>query len=153
GRYYIAHKYGLIMEDQNAVLVTGQLKIIGFINNIPMAIWTALEGLWLVIVVAILSLWRRNRLAFWLYILPIAFMIFLGASVNDMTRSMAYIFPAVFIGFLVMWSDLTSDQLRDFSLLVFAICLFWPAYSAGGKSTVWWHYPLPMQIIRWVIGR
>jgi len=33
------------------------------------------------------------------------------------------------------------------------ISVLWPMYYVGGKSTIWWVYPLPLQLIRIAMGR
>ena len=122
------------------------------INQIPMGLWTGLEGGWLVVLLAGSVLWATCS---WraLACLAAATVVIAGValSVVDITRSMAYLLPAVFIGTRVLAEVDSGPTLRSYSVLACAISLFWAAYYAGGVSTIWWNYPLPIQALRWLV--
>ena len=42
-----------------------------------------------------------------------------------------------------------SNEIRNILILCFIISFVFPSYWVGGKSSIWWQYPMPIQIIRW----
>lgn len=122
------------------------------INNIPMGIWTGLEGGWIIVILAIiLLLLQRNFKVVFLFITFMSFVVGVSVSVVDITRSMAYILPALFIAIKVLATLETREEVRRFLLISLLVSLLWPNYYAGGKHSIWWNYPLPIQVVRWVL--
>jgi hypothetical protein len=115
----------------------------------PMGIWTALEGGWLLVVLAFVALYHRKKWILAVYAPMILSLIVVAMSVIDITRSMAYLLPSLPIALSVLASD-TPKNLRYVVLTSAIISLLWPTYYAGGKSSIWWQYPLPMQLVRWL---
>tara|TARA_B100002051_G_scaffold134631_1_gene127896 strand:- start:717 stop:1751 length:1035 start_codon:yes stop_codon:yes gene_type:complete len=149
-RYIITIKYGLTMQDQHDLGVVGW-KLLDQINNIPIAIWTGLEGLWILPLVCIIYTFEKKNLNFNLfYIGTLIFLIILGNSIVDTTRGLIYIFPSTLVAMRVISKTLPKQEIRYILMVCFMICLIWPAYGVGGKSSIWWNYPFPMQILRWI---
>lgn len=123
------------------------------VNMIPMGVWSGLEGGWLLVALAILALVVERRFA-----LLAAFLFFLGVvvavalSVVDVTRSMTYALPALFVAIRILARVDRRSQVRLYSALACLVSLAWATYGAGGPTTIWWHYPLPVQIARWITG-
>lgn len=38
------------------------------------------------------------------------------------------------------------------ALVCLALSAVWPIYYVGGKHSIWWSYPLPVQVIRLITG-
>ena len=142
-----------IRDWYNIPLETKNYDFFKLINNAPMALWTAFEGGWIVIAWAIVVLMLRRK--WWLLACHLcvgSVLIFGAISIVDMTRSMAYLFPAFIIAVFVVASDTERPALRYVLLCVAAVSVMCPAYYAGGKSTIWWQYPFPLQMIGLVMG-
>jgi hypothetical protein len=123
-------------------------ETINQINIFPLALWTGLEGFWLMIILSLVIIFQHNnRLLFFAYSLCLAAVSFVAIWVFDITRSMAYLLPSVFIGLLLLQKTQSKISIRYFSFFVLVLCVF-PTYYAGGPNMVNWLYPLPMQIIR-----
>lgn len=120
------------------------------VNNAPMGIWTGLEGGWVLVLFAIISLiLQRSYIWLLLFIVFSSSIIILALSVVDITRSMAYILPAFFFALRILSLTEKIEDVRKYVLLSCLISILWPNYYAGGKHSIWWNYPLPIQLIRW----
>jgi hypothetical protein len=96
-----------------------------------------------------LLLWRERRYFEWLKFAGMcALILLIGVSVVDITRSVVYIFPAVFIALLTIHKYADKTTLNRMLWLALILCLAYPAYYTGGKSSTWWTYPLPLQMLR-----
>lgn len=145
-RLYIAYNYniGTLVEKAN------DLHWLNQINNIPMGVWTAFEGGWLLIVLASIALYNKKTYLFLTpYVLMLLVLIAVAMSQVDITRSMAYLLPGLPLALHVLYID-SAKKLRFLVFVATTASFFWPAYYAGGKSTIWWNYPLPLQLFRWL---
>lgn len=146
-RLYISVHFGL----RTPVEGVGLRILLDQVNNIPMGIWTGLEGAWLLVLFAFILLWLQGkRIDLFLFLAFMMSIIGASLSVVDITRSMAYTLPAVFIALQVLSSVERIEDVRRYALLACLISILWPNYYAGGKHSIWWNYPLPIQIVRWL---
>jgi len=124
------------------------------INLLPFGTWTGLEGGWLLVVLALLSLLHKRA---WrllsAFALSLLLVVAVSFSVVDITRSMAYVLPALFVALSVLARTESEADLRSYTAVAFLVSLAWPGYYAGGHSSIWWQYPFPIQMARWVLGR
>lgn len=147
-RYQITNSYGLGLSEVNQLQYGW--KLLNQINNIPIAAWSGLEGFWIIIVLKIILLFNYKKyFPALIFIFSIIFLIILGNSVNDTTRSMLYLFPAVIVSMKEISKYISKNELRSLLLFCLFISFIFPSYMVGGKSTIWWQYPMPIQIIRW----
>lgn len=124
------------------------------INNFPVGLWTGLEGLWLVAVLAAAALvLRRDWLALFLLLATTLAVVLFAISVVDITRSMAYLVPVALASLPVLSRAVSPERLRRLLLAAATLSLAWPVYYVGGKDTILWVYPLPMQIVGWATGQ
>lgn len=131
----------------------GPSVLLDQLNNAAVGIWTGLEGLWIPLLLALLLLWRaRMRLLATFTGAVIAVIVLFALSVVDITRSMAYLLPAVVFSAVVMATMLPRSVVHRVALVSLAMSAVWPIYYVGGKSSIWWYYPLPIHLIRLVTG-
>lgn len=149
-RFYLAYHFNLITLTD----AVGYEILRNQVNNIPIGIWTGLEGFWILIVLSILILWVQKRRIFAiLFSFCILLSTLVAFSVNDITRSLIYLFPSIFISLHII-RDVESDiNLTKISLVVLLLCMLFPQLVVGGYSTVIWQYPLPLQILRYLTGK
>ncbi len=120
------------------------------INNIPMGLWTGLEAGWAITVVAAYFLAKRRKLLFLgVFLVFFSIQTIGGLAVVDITRSLTYLLPSLFVALIVVQPEL-KENLRPLMMYIMLINILFVSYYAGGKSTIWWQYPLPLQIIRWI---
>ena len=133
-------------------------SIIGFnrflyqINNAPLGIWSALEGYWLLFVFAFILIWKTKSYTWLLAFSTIILLIMISSlSLVDVTRSVAYVFPGIFLALYLLNQFEQDGTVRKILLMVLILCFF-PTYYISGKNTVWLQYPLPFQLLRgWMI--
>ena len=111
--------------------------------------WTALESLLVVVGLGLLSLWRTRRLAAVAFLLALAAVLGGALLVLDVTRSMAYAIPAVFIGVAV----LDPRAQRALAPAVAVINVIVPLYYVGILDRIFWIPPLPFQVLRIATGQ
>lgn len=113
----------------------------------PAAAWAGLEGLWIApfVAVAVLVARRRYLLAAAL-VAGTAVILGIAVSVSDVTRSMAYALPAVFVG-LAALAGTASAHLRRAALAAVFASLLWPLYYIDGNTTIRLSLPLPVRIL------
>lgn len=155
---YFVTRFSIYPPDMISQYAKAGLNGPGFIleyfNMIPMGIWTGFEGLWLLVIGSLVVLIRQKKVVFaGLFILCLAGMIWVGHSALDISRGMAYCFPALFVAVKILAESEQAEDLNKLSLVAFVLSFLWPAYYAGGKTTIWWQYPLPIQLVRWLAGR
>ena len=148
-RYYLKYIYNFTDVNEQ-MLLSGNSIFFNQINNSAIGVWSGLEGLWILIVYAIVKYFHENNLIIIAFSVIISIIIFIALSTVDIGRSMCYLLPAVFIAIKVLITTKYAfiEKLIKHSAI---LCILWPAYYVGGKSTVWWCYPFPLQMIRWIV--
>ena len=115
---------------------------------IPVGIWTGLGGLWILVTFSLIVLLRQRQ-----YWIAAGFCALLGAAsvaaflVQDVTRTMAYCLPAVFIALrvFVRYEPKKIEKLAKIGGFASALA---PTFFVLG-NTVLYLYPLPVEFIRW----
>ena len=96
-RYQINVTFGLELAEYSQYDERGW-KLLNQINNVPAAIWTGLEGFWIMVALNLILLYKnKNFIPGVIFLITIIVLIILGNSVIDTSRSMLYLFPAVII--------------------------------------------------------
>jgi hypothetical protein len=78
-------------------------------------------------------------------------MIVASLAVADVTRSMAYCLPAVFLALAALSSSEGVKQIEKLAAICGVISVLVPTYYLEGNAGLWWLYPLPVQIARWLL--
>jgi len=131
-RWLLANWYGLppvaglsqILTEAKFVLIQQRL-----IELLPFVTVSSFESYWLYIAGAVLTLWlHRERWGM------VGFLLALGASlavsflVYDMTRSIMYAFPAIFIAVRILLLELPTAIFRRLAFCIFVAALLLPTY-------------------------
>jgi hypothetical protein len=147
-RFVLAQIYDLT----DPLLIGGDAYFTDQFNNLPLGLWTGLEGMWLLVGAACVVLWHhRQKFALTSYLFFMAGVTALAIAVIDVTRSMIYLLPAVFVAVRIL-SRTSIPDLRKLAGWAFALSFVWPVYYVGGNHSAWWAYPLPLQAVRYVVG-
>ncbi len=115
------------------------------IRLIPLGVWSGLGGGWIIVCGGIAGAFRRHR-----YAMATAFCTLLAVTIAsalmvlDVTRSMAYCLPAVFVGLYLM-----RENPRRLAMLSGIVSFLVPTWYVQGNTTLWYIYPLPLQLVRW----
>ncbi len=128
-RWLLAHRYGLpsvagfsqILTEAKFVLIEQRL-----IELIPFVTISSFESYWLYIVGALLALWERWGLM--LFLLALGASLGVAFLVYDMTRSVMYAFPAIFIAVRILLHELPPAIFRRLTFWVSVAALLFPTY-------------------------
>ena len=119
---------------------------------VPMGLWTGFEGGWILVAYSIIILLVQRRILLLIMVLVSIGTVFLVAlSVVDISRSTAYALPMIFVSLLVIAKSNAAGELKSLLLTGLFLTILWAPYYAGGMRTIWWQYPLPIQILRWFV--
>ena len=120
----------------------------------PMGAWTGLEGGWLLVLAAAVVLVRRRRFLFLaMYLGAIAILLIVSMCVYDITRSMAYLLPALFVALDVLGEVESVPDLRLLCGVSALVSILWPNYAPWEENRIFWNVPLPVRLLSWVTGR
>jgi hypothetical protein len=132
---------------------TGLGLLVQQINNMPLGVWSALEGNWILILASAYLLQRQKKYFFTiLYICGISIILCVAMSVYDITRSMSYMLPAIFLSTMIISEVETKQTLRKIILFATVLSFIYPAYYTGGDYYVNWTYPFPLQLLRYFVA-
>jgi hypothetical protein len=121
-------------------------------SNLPIGSWTALEGGWLLAFAAMVILAQKRRIVFLiLYILAISLVLVVSMTVIDITRSMAYALPAIFVAIEVLREVESDADLRVLCAVSSAVAILWPNYYCYNRNNIAWLVPLPVRILQWCV--
>jgi len=109
-RFILFKLYGL--HSPSSGVVVPDLHQLGYI------FWDGLQGFWLPVVVGVVYLVMEKRF-FILSLLIFSFLVMVISTtmVYDFTRSIAYIFPIIFISLYLMEKAMTNTQMRKIIIL------------------------------------
>jgi hypothetical protein len=150
----------IMMEWYGFDLPVGEDAAVGF-NKFrayfmfaPFALASPLEALWLMpgLAVVLLVVYKRHALLL-SYIAAMTGVILVGFTVADVTKSIAYAFPAVFVALKIMKN---LDAHLCFRVLLFRLallCLLVPSYSMVKATNIpVWFTPIFPKVLRWLFG-
>ncbi|MGJ5817699.1 hypothetical protein [Paludibaculum fermentans] len=121
-------------------------------NVLPVALWSGLGGCWAPIAGGCAVLFVRKRYAKGLLFAGLVTGLAASAfCVIDTTRSVSYLLPAVFVGLAVLRQTESADSLARIAAATALLSFFVPPFYLEGGSGVWWLYPLPVQLVRWLV--
>lgn len=123
------------------------------LNVLPMALWSGLGGCWVPILGGCTVLFIRKRFTLGLFFAILSSGLSLSAfCVIDTTRSAAYLLPAVFVGLAVLRQTESPQWISRVVSTAALLSFFVPPFYLEGGNGVWWLYPLPVQLLRWLVA-
>jgi hypothetical protein len=133
---------------------TGGIGIAVFLRNLhlaPLGAWAGLGGSWILVVCALAILGASRRyFEFAGMALAVALVTTVALGVEDLTRTMAYGLPAVFVALRVLAkheTPRTVERIAQTIALASALLPTW--FVQAGDAT--WMLPLPLQLIRLLV--
>ena len=146
-RLYFTLKYSLaVMTGGNGLSVLSHQ-----LNLVPLGLLTGLNGAWLLVGCGVAVLWLGRRYALAVSLLAaVALSAGSGLLVRDISRSVAYCFPAVFVALSVLSRHQSAEEVEKIAVWAGVISLLVPEYQIYGSSTPFWLPPFLFQIFRWI---
>ena len=121
------------------------------VNVMPLGVWTGLGGLWLLVGCGLAAAWfQKQRTIAVALCVALASVTGSALCVIDITRSMAYCLPAVFVAMTL----LRREPTRWLERIAFTSCVvsvIFPTYYLEGSTGAWWLHSLPVQAVRWML--
>ena len=115
--------------------------------DIPIGIWTFLEGFWFVVLLSFAVMLNQRRYFLLILSLMQFLVLTIGAiAVNDVTRSGAYLTPFVFISILLLREHLTQFQMRTLLLAAAVVSFAFPAFYVLAGTHM--QYPIILEFFR-----
>ena len=121
-------------------------------HNLCNGLWSAFEGGWLIILCALLVGFSRKKIWYnlaWCFTMTVS--VIVAFFVIDITRSMAYLTPCLFIALKQLGNNPSSKDesyTQTYLLIAFIISLVWPSIFFGGNEAWWFAPPLPLSVLR-----
>ena len=131
-RWWLGAAHGLRTDGGGVGLEALRLNLLH--KNAALGFLTGLESFWLLVALAVLVLAARRQ-GLLAAALVLAFGPVAGGSflVFDITRSLAYGFPAVLLALVVLTHYFTRHALRHIALVVCAVAVLIPNYALHGQ--------------------
>ena len=149
---YLATRAWLTSFDSLAT-TSGGLGLTAFtqqLNAVPLGIWTGLGGCWILTGCGVVSCIFQKR--HWMSVFfcgALLLLAALAAAITDITRTMSYGLPAVFLALNLLACGEPVRRIERVALLSAAVAFATPTYYVQGSSGFWWIYPLPVHLVRW----
>lgn len=129
----------------------GLPAFVGQFNAVPLGVWSGLGGCWIPIACGIASgVLQKRRWMVAAFCGLLAMMTVSAMAITDITRTMAYGLPAVFVAISLLAAGEPVWQIERLALLSGAISFVTPTYYVQGSAGFWWIYPLPVHLVRWL---
>jgi hypothetical protein len=149
---YLGARLSLVQYAGLRTSSGGTNLLMNQVNMIFFGMWTGLKGMWLVVVQSLLILLVDRRWFFLgAYGASILVVVAIALSVFDVTRSMGYLLPAVFISLCIVARSEGPLILR-YSLLAALVVSLFPTYHAAGRNRIGLYYPFPARVFKVVGG-
>lgn len=148
-RLFLSSAYGLRTPLDGAGINT----IMKNTDFMGMALWSAFEGFWILNITAMILIWHKRLYFLGFCLMVVSAIITLVAfSVFDLTRSIAYIFPVIFISVLLLKDELALKSMRKLLMLSAVVCFLFPAYYiiTDVSPYILWYKPLFVRVIDFV---
>ncbi len=147
GRFFLTHFLGMQTPTGSTV---GFNVLMNQTNYYGMGIWFAFEGFWITVILAFayLAYQRQYILLFAVFTCMLGCMI-ISFMVFDITRSISYTFPVIFIATAIVHKYLKLQNLRVILLTSVVVCFLFPAYYIIGDVYPYtlWYKPIFVRII------
>lgn len=144
GYLTVAHSYSLNTAGLGLAVLWNQARAI------PLGMWAGIGGGWVLLVLSLWILWRaRQYLAFAGFLAALAPVIGTALIVSDVTRGASYCLPAVLVTLIILRLHVPLKSFRALILAVAAISFLVPTVYCEGTN-IYWLYPLPVQLFRWL---
>lgn len=151
---YLAARAALsVTLDAHAVTDDAGLRcMVGNVNWLSIGTWGGLEGGWYIVASAmVILLATRHRLPASMIAAAIAVQCVVAYLVGDLSRSLAYLFPAVFVAIGALMITETRRTLRRLLLGATVASLLWPNINLS-PPFIGMLQPFPFQAVKWLIS-
>ncbi|MCF2446130.1 hypothetical protein L0657_19390 [Dyadobacter sp. CY345] len=144
-RFYVQKKY--FPNHSYSTLGTPVLFADAHRHGLGSSLWTAFEGMWILMGAAILSLSLQRH---YLLILTLTFgfviLVASGIYVHDIDRALSYGFPFLLISIYILFQTASMRSIRVILFFTAIVCVSHPMIYYMGYNRVLWLEPFPLKI-------
>ncbi|WP_159468892.1 hypothetical protein [Dyadobacter sp. 3J3] len=144
-RFYVGQKY--FPNHSYSTLGTPVLFADAHRYGLGSSLWTAFEGMWLVMGGAILALWLTKRYNL-LLVVSVGFVVLIatGIYVHDIDRALSYGFPFLLMAIYVLFQTVSLRSIRLILFFTAVICVIHPMVYYMGYNRILWMEPFPVRV-------
>jgi len=144
-RFYVQKEY--FPNHSYSTLGTPVLFADAHRHGLGSSMWTAFEGMWILMGAAILSLILRQH---YLLILALTFgfviLVASGIYVHDIDRALSYGFPFLLLSMYILFQTASLRSIRVILFFTAIVCVSHPMIYYMGYNRVLWLEPFPLKI-------
>ncbi len=118
-RFFLTNYFGLknIIPNENL-----------HIKHLTHTFWSGLEGMWLLMFISMAILFRTRKYLIIAFIfLLLSIFLVMTLNIGDQTRSIAYIFPIIFVFVFIVNKSMEKSAVRIILLFSLCITMLYPA--------------------------
>lgn len=144
-RFYVGVKY--FPNHSYSTLGTPVLFADAHRYGLGSSLWTAFEGMWLLMGGAILALCLTKRYNL-LLVVSVGFIVLIatGIYVHDIDRALSYGFPFLLMAIYVLFQTVSLRSIRLILFFTAAVCVIHPMVYYMGYNRILWMEPLPVRV-------
>lgn len=144
-RFYVREKY--FPDHSYSTLGTPVLFADAHRYGLGSSLWTAFEGMWLLMGGAILALWLTKRFNL-LLVVSVGFVVLIatGIYVHDIDRALSYGFPFLLMAIFVLFQTVSLRSIRLILFFTAVVCVIHPMVYYMGYNRILWMEPFPVRV-------
>jgi len=144
-RFYVQKAY--FPNHSYSTLGTPVLLADAHRHGLGSSLWTAFEGMWILLGAAILALWLSKRFML-LLALTAGFLVLIasGVYVHDIDRAMSYGFPFFLMAIYVLFQVASLRSIRIILFFTAVVCVGHPMIYYMGYNRILWLEPFPVKV-------
>lgn len=144
-RFYVREKY--FPNHSYSTLGTPVLFADAHRYGLGSSLWTAFEGMWLLMGGAILALWLTKRFNI-LLVVTVGFIVLIatGIYVHDIDRALSYGFPFLLMAIYVLFQTVSLRSIRLILFFTAVVCVIHPMVYYMGYNRILWMEPFPVRV-------
>lgn len=149
-RYFLYKQYGLsIPIGSNADAGLDVIRINW--PYFPLGLFCSIEFGWLIILGSVVILINQRKMIFVICLLAVISLMFgISTMVLDFSRSTAFVFPAILLGFQIVASVESTRRLRAFMFVVLASSFLFATIYVEGNTGCRWYSPFFPKIMKMI---
>ncbi|MCA9246254.1 MAG: hypothetical protein KDA42_04035 [Planctomycetales bacterium] len=146
-RMAMTRAYGLDTSDSG----TGLDVLFAQWATLRFGLWAGIDGGWLLVLVALIALWRSNAwLPLLMYAGSILVLMTVAILITDINRGAAYLMPAVLVALAVLSRTEKPAPLRGLLAAAAFVSLACGHYQVHGDKPFWAFYSLPARVVQFL---
>lgn len=117
-------------------------------NSLGLTFWQMFEGFWVFVSLALYVLIKDKRFVIAFIWCTATLLVFIaGHFVMDLSRSVAYTFPSIFIAVLIVFNSEFKDSLKPYLISCLIVCFIFPAQNVIVGKPIHYYKPIYIRLV------